>query len=102
MLKLGFNHIDPRYGKPFLGRGRAYLKLGNPTQAIIDAETVIQLTEENFLDPTDWVSRQGWENQRPAVVAQLSDALMLLGDAYQELGKSNLAAQQFKNASNLK
>jgi tetratricopeptide (TPR) repeat protein len=89
-------NIDPRHTKPFIGRGRANLRLGNPSQALDDANRARRILETNFYNSVDWAAYQ------PTIGIQLADAHDFLGDAYKELGEESKAQSEYQLASDLR
>ncbi len=87
-LRRGFAYMDPRHMRAFIDRGTAYLRLGNTDRAIADGNRAIQFLEANFTVVTFPGRFDGWISYRPEINRQLSDAYELLGDAYDQKGKT--------------
>ena len=83
---------DPRFVTPYLARSRTYLKLGNPNDAISDAEIAIRLLNAYGTLPE-------WSNLYPSINVQISDAYRLLGDAYTLLGRLEEAKTSYEQAA---
>ena len=90
-LKEGYAYVDPRHARPFVDRGKAYLKIGNPSRAVGDGRKAVRLLEE-FLNSSEWV------NLEPIINLQLADAHDLLGDAHAELGEYQAASDEYRKA----
>ena len=91
-LREGYAYVDPRHAKPLFSRGKEYMRLGSPDQALVDAQTVVQLLANKF-------DSSAWDNRRPAINLQIADAYELLGDVYTELGKLEDAEVNYRRAS---
>lgn len=84
---------DPRYAKPFVGRGSAYLGVGDPELALIDAQKALKLLDHQFDTPE-------WDYYQTTIDSQLADVHQLLGDAYKGLGQTEEALYEYGQASN--
>ena len=94
-LKQGYAYVDPRHARPLVDRGKEYLRLGNPSHALVDGQRAIELLENKF-DSSEW------DNRRPVINLQIADAHQLLGDALDNLGRIEEARTHYDLASEIR
>ena len=82
---------DPRYAKPFVGRGIAKIQTGDLENALEDAEKALELLERQFDAPE-------WDHYQPTINLQLSDVHELLGDSYTALGRNTNAQIEYERS----
>ena len=91
-------NFDPRHARPYVGRGKAYLQLGKPEQAIVDANRALRLLSEmiKLYNPVYY------SDYKLAIENQMADCFQLLGDSHVRLGNHVLAQKEYQQASELR
>jgi len=90
----GIENDNPRYAKPFVGRGSTFLQMDppDPPNALGDAEKALKFLEQRFNTPE-------WDHYKPTINLQLADVHKLLGDSYSALGRPSEARNEYEQAS---
>ena len=92
VLKQRLVNVDPKHIRPIVGRGKAYLQLGQPKRALDDSLLAILLLGGNL-------AQSEWKRKTLEINLQLADAHELLGDVYIELSQPDSARTEYGKAA---